>query len=60
MNRKLLLALLLTMPLTYGCAQLGSGYSLDFSLSKTDFADTIAIEYQNAQVYVPVTINGQP
>ena len=48
------------MPLTYGCAQLGSGYSLDFSLSKTDFADTIAIEYQNAQVYVPVTINGQP
>ena len=34
-------------------------YSLDFSLSKKNFADTIAIEYTQGQVIVPVKVNGK-
>lgn len=34
-------------------------YSLDFSLSKHNFADTIAIEWEIGQVYVPVEMNGR-
>ena len=34
-------------------------YSLDFSLSKHNFADTIAIEWEMGQVYVPVEMGGQ-
>jgi len=59
MNRNLLLALLFLLSLTYGCAQMRGGYSLDFKLSKSEFADTIAIAYRNSQVLVPVEINGK-
>jgi hypothetical protein len=41
----------------WGWAQTGS-YSLDFKVSQRDFADTIAIEYEHGQVYIPVTIGG--
>ncbi|UKK51142.1 aspartyl protease family protein [Prevotella sp. E13-17] len=34
-------------------------YSLDFTLSRTDFVDSIAIEWDSHQVYLPVTINGR-
>lgn len=34
-------------------------YSLDFDVSRTDFVDTIQIEWRHNQVYVPVVINGK-
>ena len=34
-------------------------YSLDFTVSKKNFADTVAIDFEGDQVYVPVTIDGQ-
>lgn len=34
-------------------------YSLDFTLSHKDFVDSIAIEWQRQQIYVPVTIGGR-
>ncbi len=34
-------------------------YSLDFTLSKHNFADTIAIEWEMGQVYVPVEMGGR-
>ena len=34
-------------------------YSLDFEVSATDFVDTIKIEWQRHQVYVPVVIDGK-
>lgn len=37
------------------CAQLAR-YSLDFSLSKKDFVDSIDISYRNGQVLIPVII----
>ena len=57
MNRKLILSLLSLISLTYGYAQPKGSYNLNFELSKKDFADTIAIEFRNDQVYVPVIIN---
>ncbi len=43
----------------HGYAQTHGSYSLDFKLSKKDFADSITIEYKNHLVYVPVKIGGQ-
>ena len=34
-------------------------YRTDFSYSPADFADTIGIDWQGGQVYVPVTVNGK-
>lgn len=34
-------------------------YQVDFAVSRADFADTIAIEWSQEQVYVPVTIDGR-
>ncbi len=34
-------------------------YSLDFTLSQTNFVDSIAIEWTGGQVYLPVEINGK-
>ena len=34
-------------------------YRADFAVSKTDFADSIDIEWSGEQVYVPVVIDGQ-
>ena len=36
-----------------------SRYSLDFEVSPTNFVDSIAIEWQGGQVYVPVCIEGK-
>ena len=40
-------------------AQTMGRYSADFSIAAADFADTIAIEWEREQVYVPVVIGGQ-
>lgn len=34
-------------------------YSIDFTLSKTDFVDSIAIEWDRGQVFLPVVIGGK-
>ena len=34
-------------------------YSLDFTLSQSDFVDSIAIEWSHGQVFLPVEINGK-
>jgi hypothetical protein len=34
-------------------------YNLDFTLSKHDFADTIAIDFERNQVYVPIAVDGK-
>lgn len=34
-------------------------YSQNFTLNKTDFADSIAIEWDNGQVFLPVTMDGK-
>ena len=34
-------------------------YRLDFTVGSKDFADTVRIEYEQGQVYVPVMIDGQ-
>jgi len=34
-------------------------YKLDFTLSVKNFVDTIPIEYENGQIYLPVEINGE-
>jgi hypothetical protein len=34
-------------------------YSLDFTLSHTDFVDTVTIEWHRGQVLVPITIEGK-
>ena len=34
-------------------------YRLDFTVGSRDFVDTVQIEYERGQVYVPVTIDGQ-
>lgn len=51
------------MLLAFCCAAVAYGqlgrYSLDFSLSEKNFVDTIAIEYENNQVYVPVNVGGR-
>ena len=52
MRKQITLAILLLLGLTLE-AQL-SRYNLHFTLSKTDFADTISIRYERGQVIVPV------
>lgn len=56
---KVLLALLTShcSPLTSTAQQMR--YRADFQVSPSVVADTIAIEWTNSQVYVPVTIDGQ-
>lgn len=56
-TRRLLLLIACLATLTGGRAQL-SRYSLDIQLSASDFADTIAVEWQQQQLYVPVEIAG--
>ena len=56
--------LILTAALSFGSllAQPNDGmyrYSLDFTLSKKDFVDTIPILVKDEQIYIPVTINGR-
>lgn len=51
-----LLALLI-MPLV-ATAQM-RGYKADFALSRHHFRDTIAIEVEDHQIYIPVTIDGE-
>lgn len=57
-----LIALLLVM--SFGLAQrkINDGmyrYNLSFTLSKTNFVDTIPIVFSDDQVYIPVMIDGQ-
>ena len=42
-----------------GMAQKLARYRLDFELSQRDFVDSVRIEWDRNQVYVPVTIDGQ-
>jgi hypothetical protein len=59
MRPTVLPALFLLLSSLHGHAQTNGSYSLDFELSKKDFADSITIEYKNNRVYVPVKIGGQ-
>lgn len=59
MNRKLLLTFFLLYLITFGYAKTEVGYNLNFQLSRRDFVDTIAIEYRDHQVLVPVEMNGK-
>ena len=54
--RRLLTPLMLLTALT-ASAQL-SHYSHNFKVSATNFVDSVTIEWQGGQVYVPVSING--
>ena len=57
---KVLLTLLTThFSLITSIAQPLGRYRVDFHVSASDFADSIAIEWTNHQVYVPVTIEGR-
>ena len=57
---KVLLALLTThFSLITSMAQPLGRYKVDFHVAASDFADSIAIEWTNHQVYVPVTIEGR-
>ncbi len=59
MRLRLLLTILLCPWLSIDSdAQLGR-YSADFRTTAVDFVDTIAIEWEQEQVYVPVTIGGR-
>ena len=61
-KRKPAVALLLFITLTFMPATLlaqTGRYSVDFSISPTDFVDSIAIEWTGEQVLVPVSIGGQ-
>ena len=42
-----------------GMAQKSIGYTLDFKLSARNFVDTIAIDYEHGQVFVPVEMGGE-
>lgn len=60
-NRKdrRLLVLCIAACLCIHCGAQTGGYRLDFKLSKRNFADTIAIEYERHQVFVPVSMGGR-
>ena len=57
MKRTLSVLLALLSVLT--CEAQKQHYSLDFIVSRTDFADTIAIEYERGLVFVPVSVGGK-
>lgn len=54
-----LLSTLVALLLSLGCEAQMQRYSLDFIVSRTEFADTIAIEYERGAVYVPVVVGGK-
>jgi hypothetical protein len=35
------------------------GYNLNFTFSQHNFCDTIPIEFDNDQIYIPVMMNGE-
>lgn len=57
--RNLIFTLALSLAFYSASAQARSGYRLDITTSPTDFADTISIEWERGQVYVPVSIHGK-
>lgn len=57
MKRNTCLLLFAALTATACQAQL-SRYRLDFTVSRTNFVDSIAIEYDDNQVYLPVVIDG--
>lgn len=57
-----LIALLLVMSFGLAQSKINDGmyrYNLSFTLSKTNFVDTIPIVFSDDQVYIPVMIDGQ-
>ncbi len=58
MRKRIFHTLLLSGFALYAVAQM-RGYNLNFTLSKQNFCDTIAIDIDNDQIYIPVDINGK-
>ena len=56
---RLLLTILTVLLCAKGSAQ-QNRFSSDFTFSKQNFVDSIAIEYEQEQIFLPVSIDGRP